>query len=880
MNFSLKKFLGGSLALAVATIAVSAQSAMNVGNLPLWFEAGHGQNGASGQFTAHGRDAEFSVSSSGARFVLRQADGRIGAVNLQFVGAAAAPKISGEAEQPGKINYLMGSNPSDWRSGISTFGKVRLENVYSGVNAVFYGNQQRLEYDLDLAAGVNPDTIAVRFEGAQKISVNAQGELVIGLDGGDMVQREPVAYQTGSGGVRHEVSAGYKVVGADIVEFAVGDYDHSLPLVIDPMLGYSSYFGGNHGDTGWAIALDGNTNIYVAGATFSTDISNNIPFTTNAIDPSYNGGNLAGDAFVAEFDSTGANLLYCTYLGGPHDDAAYALAVDSAGHAYVAGATDSTNFPTTNSIALVGGVGGVYDGAHIGGVVTPVIDVFPTDGFVAELDTNGARLLYSTYLGGESTEVIYGIALDPAGDAFVTGVTYSTNFPVTSDAFRTNLQCTNSFDVNANAFVSEIGAGGTNLIYSTYLGGTNYDVARGIAYTNEFVYVAGFTISTNFPWVEGLADHRILNNYTNFRVQPDHASDAFVTVFANVATNNGSSLQLVYSTFLGSTNDEVATGIAGDGKGDAYVVGWTTSTNFPDTISTNLVQLHSFVRTNNTGFVIATNAFFTQILYPTVSQIGTNAPSINATIGYSQMFGGLGIDTANAVALDPAGDVFIVGTASSTNYPTTTNLFGFLRTTNSSRFNSTTFFTDVVITAFKADFSSLLYSAYLGGSRHDYGNAIAVDGSGNAYITGQTLSTNFPTVGAFRSTLDGTNDAIVAKILLAPTPPLLVQSSGTNLLLSWSLTGGQATTNYIGLESNTNLLSKTVITTNYFYTTNKNETPPITTNVLGTVTNSVPLTSWTPVPLAPVLTNDTYTFTLNPTNAFEFYRLFLRNQTN
>jgi hypothetical protein len=807
-----KRFFSASLA-AAATLAATAQTALNIGNLPLWFEAGHGQNGGA-QFVARGRDSAFSIFTDGAEISLRQPDGTTAAVQMKFIGANSAPQIFGDAALSGKINYFIGNDQAHWQSGLPTFGKVRLDQIYPGVSVVFYGSQQKLEYDFDLAPGVNPDTVAIRFDGAEKISVDAQGELVVEVNGGKVIQHEPVAYQI-SGGARREVGAGYKMLDAHTVKFAIGNYDRSLPLVIDPILSFSTFFGGNYEETGWAIALDGQNNIYVAGQTLSTQVSNNIPFTTaNAAYPNFGGGSQLGDAFVAKFDSMGTNLLYCTYLGGSLDEVAYSLAVDAAGHAYVAGFTDSANFPVKNPI-----VSGTFSGAAINGVVDHNIGHYPVDAFVSELETNGSSLIYSTYLGGEGADVANGIALDPAGDAFVTGFTYSTNFPTTANALYPHLRCTNNFYVNANAFVAEIASGGNSLNYSTFLGGSNYDVGTAITYNNGNVFVAGYTLSTNFPWTNGLTACQYLNgsNYLN-RAAPD----AFVTAFATAGTN----LALLYSTFLGSSNYDQATGIAADAAGNAYVVGWTTSTNFPST--TNGLQISSFVHTNAYGYLNVTNAFLTQVKW--------NGAGANVSVGYSQIFGGFGVDIASGVALDPAGNVFVVGSASSTNIPTTGNLFGSLRATNSGA-------SDVFVTVFKSDFSSLLYSAYLGGAASDFGYGIAVDATGSAYITGQTIKTssssltNFPTFNARQTVIDGVNDVFLAKILMASTPTLAAQSVGTNVLVTWP-PFGQATPDFLGLETSTNLIS----------------------------------TNWTLISQTPVLTNGNYTFTFVPTNPAQFFR--------
>jgi hypothetical protein len=860
MNFSLKKVLGSGLFLGMATMAASALPAANIGSLPLWFEARQGT--ATGQFTAHGRDATFSVSADGAGFMLRQTDGTTAEVKIQFIGGQAAAKVTGESELAGKVNYLIGNNLTDWKSGIATFGQVRLENIYPGVDAVFYGNQQKLEYDLNLAAGVNPATIGIRYQGAEKLSVDPQGDLVIGLPGGEVIQHQPLAYQIDAKGMRHEINAKYKILAGKTVQFAVGAYDHSEALVIDPILGYSTFFGGNKAEIGWAIALDGNTNIYIAGRTFSTLVSNGIPFATTLF-TNYGGGKLAGDAFVAEFDNSGQTLKYCTYLGGSDDDSAYGLAVNSAGEAYVAGATRSTNFPVKNAI-----VNGSYNGSNISGVFVQDLNGFTVDAFVAKLSVDGTSLVYSTLLGGNSSDEAFGIALDPAGDAYVTGFTYSTNFPVTPDAYQSTLQCTNSFDVNANSFVSEIAPGGNALNYSTYLGGTNFDLGRSIAYSNGFVYVAGYTASTNFPWVNGLSGNQILNNFTN-ATRTDHAEDAFVTVFTN---STGGGLGLLYSTFLGSTNEDVATGIVGDGQGGAYVVGWTTSTNFPTT--NGVPNVSSFVQTNLSGTVAATNSFLTRTFWN-----GTNCG-----ISFSQMFGGRGIDQANGVALDGAGNIFVVGSASSiSNYPTTGNLFGDLRRTNFSRLSSPNIRPDVVVTVFKSDFSQLLYSCYMGGSSYDFGNAIAVDAEGTAYITGQTLSTNFPAIGlpgsnGFRSVRDGTNDAFLAIIPLSIVlPDLLAGRAGTNAQVAWVPAGPSTTPATLPVESVTNLLSLSIFVTNAVVVTNRVSPLTLKTNFIVS-TNLGFADNWKIVPQGAVLTtnstypNGAYIYTFDPTNRMQFFR--------
>ncbi|HEY4416995.1 MAG TPA: SBBP repeat-containing protein [Verrucomicrobiae bacterium] len=824
MNLLVKKYFGIVLAVQLFVMLGQAQTAAKLGDLPLWFTAGQGESPV---FMAHGRDSEISILPDGVQFVLRQSAQQTTAARLEFVGANPRAAISGRAEMTGKINYLIGNDATRWQLGLATFGQVQAAQVYPGVNVVYYGNQKRLEYDFDLAPGVKPEVIAIRFAGADKVAVNDRGELIVRLAGREIIQHQPVAYQI-SGSVRHEIQAGYKMVDNHTVSFSVGHYDAHLPLVIDPVLSYSTFFGGNGVDIAWAIALDSQTNIYIAGQTLSTVGANGASFaTTNvAFQKTFQGGSQTGDAFIAKFDSLGTNLLYCTYLGGSSDDAAYALAVDGSGHAYVAGATESPDFPHSDSIP---------SGSTISGTIVSGLNIYPTDAFVSELETNGSSLIYSTYLGGSSSEAAYGIALDASGDAFVTGFTYSTNFPVTAGAFQTNCGFAyTKYYLYANAFISEIASGGNVLKYSSYLGGTNFDNGYAIAVTNGYVTVVGSAASTNFP-VTNYINQVVFNTnllattniflgcYLNGSTNPTAglASDAFVASF----TVSGTTLVPRYVTMLGGSYTDTAFGVAVNGSGDAYVVGASTSPNFPNT--TNGVNLTSYARTNAFNL---TNAFLTKIVWN-----GTNA-----VINYSQLFGGYGYDAAQAVALDAAGNVFIVGstTTASNVCATTNNLFGSLKALNTGSY-------DLFITAFKADLSTLLYSADLGGVNADLPGGIAVDAGGNAYITGQTYSVpGFPVYNARQATPAGNLDAFLAKIWLSPPslPVLTASRSGTNVLVSWPpVPSTQLDTNSLSLVTTTNLLT--------------------------------PALNWLVVPQAPVLTNGVYLYKLPNTNQVRFFRL-------
>jgi hypothetical protein len=842
MKCSAKKILYKSLAClatGLAALTASAQTSSILGNMPLFFETGPAQT----EFIAHGRDSQFSVSPNEAQIILRKSGTKSSAIQMRFVGANPSAQIRGDAELPGKINYLVGNNPAQWRSGISIFGKVGVDEIYPGISLLYYGNQQRLEYDFTLAPGANPNAIQIRFDGANKISVNAQGELVLTLSDGEIRQPKPVIYQM-AGGESKTILGGYKILDAHTVSFFVGKYDSALPLVIDPILSYSTYFGGTLGQAALAVAVNTNDgSIYIAGQTLSKQFyTNGTTFATSgAFQTNFAGGKQAGDAFVAKFDNTGQSLLYLTYLGGSGDDAAYSLAVDGAGNAYIAGATDSTNFPTTTNA--------VYP--TINGVLDKDFGTYLADAFVAELNPSGSNLIYSTYLGGGAPDAANGIAVDSSGNAYVTGFTYSTNFP-TTNAIQNHLACTNSEFYNANAFVTEIAAGGKNLVFSTYLGGTNFDQGQGIAVDGAgYVYVTGYTASTNFPtWnvPTNLPSGHLLNGSTN---KNNSGFDAFVAKFppfsdwiysASNQVYSVSNLANSYSTYLGGTNNDIGRSIACDAAGDAFVTGWTTSTNFPDT-TTNVPGLFSFVATNTTS-TFATNAFLTEI-----------NPSGGALV-YSALFGGKASDIGNGVAVDAAGNAFVVGSTTSTNFPTT-NTVGFLRSTNSSAKSGS----DVFVIAFNTNATALLYSAYLGGKSDDSGYGIALDAMDNAYIVGSTASTNFPTADPFQSSRNGTNDAFVAEIVFTPVPPEITTQPqptnqavavGTNVTFNVTITGtppfsfrwqfnGTNLTNgtYISGATSFGFATNSTLNISYAQTNNSGSYQVIVTNEVGSVTSSV-----------------------------------------
>jgi len=685
--------------------------------LPLSFEVNVGQTDSQVDYLARGSGYTLFITHADAVLALRgvgrspartsesladaQATGvraaTVSVMRMRVVGGTA-PRAAPQQQLPGAVNYFIGNDPTKWRVGVPTFARIIYPDVYPGIDLAYYGNQGSLEYDFVVRPGADASAIALRYEGALDVELDPQGNLVLRLGGEEVRQPRPFVYQV-VGDERREVQGSYVRQEAGTIGFSVAVYDRTRPLVIDPTLVYSTYLGGSGGDAGVGVAVDSAGNAYVTGVTGSADF----PTTAGDFDTTL-GGN--GDAFVTKLNAAGSALLYSTYLGGSGDDVGLGMAVDSAGNAYVTGATVLGNFSTT---------AGAFDTTSNGG----------TDAFVTKLNPAGSALLYSTYLGGSLTDQGFGIAVDSAGNAYVTGFLDSANFPTTAGAFDTTI---NSGDAE-DAFVTKLNPAGSALLYSTYLGGSGSDGGLGMAVDSAGnAYVTGFTGSANFPTTAGAFDTTSNGGF----------DDAFVTKL-----NPAGSAPLVYSSYLGGSGDDQGRGIVVDSGLNAYVTGSTTSADFPTTAG-------AFDTTSNGGF----DAFVTKL----------NAAG-SAPLAYSTYLGGSVTDVGNGIAVDSAGNAYVTGASVSTNFPTTAGAFD---TTSNGGF-------DAFVTKLNSAGSApLVYSTYLGGSVTDQGSGIAVDSAGNAYVTGFTESTNFPTTaGAFDTTSNGGPDAFVTKITppIGPPPP-------------------------------------------------------------------------------------------------------------
>ena len=663
---------GGALALHAAA------NGATVGQLPMSFELNQGQTDESVRFLSRQNDYGLFLTPTEVVWSLRsgqqesastpRTDAAPTALRMAFPGASPNPRLVGLDLQPGRANYFVGNNPKKWRADIPIYARVAYRSLYPGIDLVFYGNKQDLEYDFVVAPHADPSEIAMTFSGADAIDIDqSTGDLLLRTPAGTVRQHKPTVYQE-IGDNRRTVDAQYIIGPAGRIGFEISSYDLTRPLTIDPILVYSTYLGGDGDELseGSNLAVDSAGNAYITGATSSA----NFPTTPGAHDEVCNSCGLPGgagrDLFVTKLSADGSTLEYSTYVGGGASDFPSGIAVDLLGNVYVTGLTASLDFPTVNPFQS--GLNGSLDS------------------FVTKLSADGSALLYSTYLGGTARENGFAIAVDAAGSAYVAGETTSSTFPTTNATLSPN-SCGGSRD----GFVTKLSVDGSSLVYSTYLCDGGFDRALAIAVdTAGNAYVAGAASSSTFPQPFGPTSGAFQTSFGG------GASDGYLTKL------NPAGSALVYSTLLGgSSTSEQGAAVAVGTLGNAYVVGQTDSSNFP--------------------LMNAVQPLFGGVLDATMTKLSADG----ATLVYSTYLGGSDSDSSTGVAVDALGNAFISGFTVSPDFPTVNALQP-----------STGGNGDGFVTKLNAAGSAFIYSTYLGGSDFDHGIGIGVDSSGAAIVGG------------------------------------------------------------------------------------------------------------------------------------------------
>ena len=664
---------------------------------PLRFERNQGQADPEVRFAARGRGYQLFLTNSEAVLALFDdqasplgaarpgADSPVPAVpakpellRMRLVGARTPSSVTGRDPLVTRVNYLRGKDPSRWQRDVPTFARAEFAGVYPGVDLVYYGNQGRLEYDFIVAPEADPSQLMLEFRGADTVSVNDAGDLVLRTPSGDVSLRAPVMYQD-IAGRRRPVAGAWTLTGEGRAGFKLGPYDVAQAIVIDPVLEFSTYLGGSGSEDGFdnmGIALDSAGNIYIAGTSDSADFP-----TTGDIQDQFVA---LADAVVVKLDPSASSILYATYLGGDGLDAGQAIAVDGAGNAYVGGFTNSADFPTQAPLQAT--IGGNFDG------------------FVAKIDPAGSALVYSTYIGGSERDFVLGIDVDDAGQVYMTGDVESQDFPL-ANALQP------VWGGVWDSWAAKLTAAGDALIFSTYLGGSFADSGLDIkADADGFVYVTGFTISPDFPVANAFQDTEAgdVDAYV-LKLEPDGSA-------------------FVYSTYLGGTNTDRAVGIDIDNFGNAYVVGDTFSVDFP---SINAISAFG-------GFSDAYIAKFD----PT------------GGVAYTTFLGGAVADHGLAIAADASGNVHITGMTFSHTFPQVSPVQDGIAGD-----------VDAIVVTLDASGTRTVFSTFLGGSSGERGLGIAADAAGNIVVVGDTFSSDFPTVGPVQAQLFGERDIFVSKIV-------------------------------------------------------------------------------------------------------------------
>jgi len=733
--------------LAAALFLTSfAQAAIQhkdvLAGLPLRFEENRGQAEKPAAYIAHGAGYRLAVEATAN--TLSWTDSKSNAVatlRTRFVGANRRARVEALEPQVVRTSYFIGRSAESWHADIPNYSKVRVDGMYPGIDLVFHGSGGTLEYDFVVSAGSDPSSIQFDITGAERVSIDQNGDLVLATSTGDVRWKKPDLYQDRAG-TRTAIEGRFAVSGRR-VRFVVGAYDRARELVIDPALFFATYFGSPVPGSGYegtaGVGTDASGNVYIVGLTGS----NNLQVTQGVVQPGFGGGSAsygAGDVFVAKFSPAGA-VLYVTYLGGTGDDYPGGIFVDAAGNAYLTGYTNSGNFPifpaTTAAQINFGGSGGN--------------DCFRTgDAFVTKLNPTGTQIIYSTYFGGSLDDEARGITVDGSGNAYIAGATRSSDMKIVGGFQTTNKgfggepgkpACNGgpAFDTG-DAFIAKFNATGTQVLYSTFLGGSMDDGAAAIgldAFGN--IYVAGATLSTDFPTTAGVMQRSFGGEGDGNDNPYLHFGDAWVAKISSAGT-------LVYSSYFGQQGiamrgEDSIDALVVNGDGTIWVGGATTSVALP--VTSTAVQ-KSFG-----GYYPDSTPFFVENDYGDgfIAKIDANG----ANILYATFVGGSGNDGVTGLIVGPTGLLYAVGATDSTDFPTTSNAVhaAFLGDNNYDPDPNVPpdyaptgdgFFVEIDPTS-----SQLVYSTYLGGMYDDYLSGLSMDPSGNVWLAGGTRSPDVQT---------------------------------------------------------------------------------------------------------------------------------------
>ncbi len=695
-----------NLVVLVLSTALAAAAAKPPALRPepgIRFEPNTGQAETGVKFLTRGHRSSLLLTAGGAQVRLRGATGGE-RLTMQMSGSNPRAEAVGVDRLPSHSNYLLGSDSSNWRTGVANFAKVRYRDIYPGIDLLYYGNGGELEYDFILKPGANPSQVRLRFTGQRGLKIDGEGNLAIRMSAGDVIQKRPRVYQD-LGNRRVEISSSYRLRGSS-VGFELGNWDRAHELVIDPVLSYSTFWGGGGDELAPELAVDSAGNVYLFGDTTSS----NLVTTPGALRTTRAGGPF--DNYITKFGPDG-KVIWSTLLGGAGDETAAGIAVDGTGAVYLAGSTSSSDFPVSaNAPQKIKGIGGEAN----------------TDVFIAKLNPAGSALVYATFLGARGDDTPTDIAINTAGEAFVTGFTLSVTFPTTVGALKTRDDA-----AFFEGFVTRIDPAGSTFVYSTFIGGTTAELVSAIAVDSQNnAYLGGSSVSSDFPVTAGA-----------FQVNRQGASDPFVLKL------NPQGSAIVYSTLVGGgTGIDTLLDLAIDSVGNAYITGVAESNDFP--VGTNPIQ-----RTRQG----ASDAFLFKL-----NQSGSS-------IVYGTYLGGSGSERGESVAVDILGNAYVLLTTASTAGLTPIQAF---QTANAGG-------ADLYVLKISTDGATVVQSTFLGGVGNELGRSIAVDNRDRAYITASTQSPTMPgTAGSAQPGPGGARDSYWARLDFA-APGVTLSVAPTSL---------------------------------------------------------------------------------------------------